>query len=339
MDMSQLSALKSKRTTNLKKLQERAKAQSGDAQRDERIYKPKLDVKNGSNTVRLRFLPPKVGDEPLVEVLSHSFKGPNGVYYFQKSRQTLKSEDGTPEPDPVNEACKDAYRKRKATGDEAYGKIGHQFLPRSRFYANVQILKDEMQPELVGQVMIFEFGPQINKIITEAVNPKYDDVEPVDPFDLWGGADFNIRMEAKKIPDSKNPATMATVPDYSASSFGKVSEFGTDEEKIEAVNKTHDLREFIDPAKIKSFDELAAAFKKAYGKDYRFLNPDYSSVVAEAIEQQRIPEAAPEEPKSAPPQDAPWDNEEESESEDEPYSDTENLTAMQKLQRLQSKSK
>lgn len=338
MNMDDLKALKSKRTTNLQKLQEKAKAQSGGgANRDPRLYKPKLDEKNGANSVRLRFIPRM--ENQLVEVKSHSFRGANGTYFYQKSRQSLIDENGEPMEDPVNIACKNAYKKRKATGDESYGKIGRSLLPNSRYYANAIVIEDKMQPEREGEVVIFEFGRQLNKIITDAINPVFDDVEPIDPFDLWDGTDFIVRMESKKIPDRKDPSKMVTVPEYKSSGFAtRPSEYGTDQEKLELTKKAFDLFEFIDPAKYKSFEELAALFKKAYGKDYRFLDPDYSDVVADAISNP-MHDAPPDEPKSEEPASAPWTNpEKEKESgEAAPYNDGEKLTAMEKLQRLQNR--
>ena len=340
MNLDALKQLKSKRTTNLKKLQERAeKAKGGDNARDERLYKPKM--KNGGNTVTLRFLPPKEGENPLVEVKSHAFKGPEtGTWYIQNSRQNLLDANGEPQPDPVNIACINAYRKRKATGDEEYGKIGKMFLPRSRFYANALIIKDEVQPEREGEVVIFDFGPQINKIIEESINPSFDDIDPVDPFDLWGGADFYVRMQPKQIPDNKNKnGGMATVPDYGKSGFGNPKEFGTDEEKIEAVNKTHNLDELVSADKHKPFDELAKMFKRAFGRDYDWLDPDYTDRVVDKIEKPM----RSEEPEDIPSDDdvPPFDGGhiEPQQQHGEPEDSGETLSVIEKLKRLQNEQK
>lgn len=267
--MASLSQLKKKRGNNLKKLQEKLEEANGSSgPRDERIWKPKFNQEKGKGTAIVRFLTPKEGD-PFVEVKNYSFKGKNGNFYGM-ARATIK------EDDPVQIAAINCFRKAKRDNDERYKDMGKKYLPRSQYFANVYVVKDEENPENEGKVKIFQFGRQIFNIIEKAIKPEFDDEDPMDPFDFWEGAEFKIRMVGKEIPD-QNTGKKIKVPNYEDSTFDRQSEFmDGDEEKIqEYFDQTYDLSEFIDPSKVKSFEEVAEFFKKVTGKDYRWLDPDY----------------------------------------------------------------
>lgn len=267
--MSKLAQLKKNRGANLKNLQKKLEESSqGGAPRDERIWKPKFNPEKGKGTAIVRFLPPVEGD-PFVEVKSYSFNGPGGNYW-DLALQTIG------EKDPIQLAAISAFCKAKHDGDERLRSQAKKWLPGSKFYANVYIIKDEENPENEGKVKIFMFGKQIYNFIEKAIQPEFDDVDPYDPFDLWEGADFKIRMVGKKIPDSKDSSKMVTVPNYENSEFDRPSEFmdGDEDQLEEIVEQTHDLSEFVDPKKFKSFDEVAERFKAVTGKPYNWLSAD-----------------------------------------------------------------
>jgi len=291
--MASLAQLK-KRKGNLKKLQEKLEnSNNSGAPRDERIWKPKFNPEKGRGTAIVRFLPPIEG-ESFVEVKTHSFTGPGGNY-FDIARETIG------EDDPIQIAAINGFRKAKHTDDKRYKEEAKKFLPRSQYYANVVVLRDEENPENVGKVMIFQFGRQIYGKLEKAIKPEYDDVDPFDPFDLWEGADFRIRMSAKEIPDQKT-GKMITVPTYEDSSFDRTSEFMEgDEEKLEELfNKTYDLSEFVDPSKVKSFEDVAERFKRVMGKPYNWLDPDAVAEAAQEADQQRAMDQQQSEPDPAP---------------------------------------
>ena len=294
--MSKLAQLKKSRGANLKKLQEKLEqSQQGGAPRDERIWKPKFNPEKGKGTAIVRFLTPKDGD-PFVEVKSYSFNGPGGNFY-DIARSTAGLED------PVQIAAINGFRKAKAEGDTRLKDECKKFLPGSQFYANVLVIKDEEHPENEGQVKIFRFGRQIYSFIEKAITPEFDDVDPMDPFDFWNGANFRIRMVGREIPDSKT-GKKVVVPNYEQSSFDPVSEFmDGDEDAIDPIfQQTHDLSEFVDPSKLKSFDEVAKRFKEVMGKPYNWLSSD--AVEESAQEQMAEPEPeddTPEPQKSAEP--------------------------------------
>lgn len=266
--MSKLAALKKNKGENLKKLQEKLEQQSsGGAPKDERIWKPKFNKEKGKGTAIVRFLTPKSGD-PFVHVQSYQFTGPGGNFW-DLALQTIG------EKDPVQLAAISAFRKAKEDGDESLKTYAKRFIPTSTYYANVYIVKDEENPENEGKVKIFQFGRQIFQFIEKAITPEFDDVDPIDPFDFWDGADFKIRMVGKEIPDKKTGKKIM-VPNYENSEFDKSSQFldGDDDAINEVYEQTFDLSEFVAPERFKSFDEVAALFKKVTGKPYNWLSSE-----------------------------------------------------------------
>ena len=266
--MSKLAQLKRNKGNNLKKLQEQLeKANQSGAPRDERIWKPKFNKDKGKGTCIVRFLTPIEGDS-FVEMKSYQFNG-SGGNFWGNALQTIG------EKDPVQLAAINAFKKAKAEGDERLRTEAKKFLPKSQFYAWVYVIKDEENPDNEGKVKIFQFGRQIYSFIEKAIQPEFDDVDAMDPFDLWEGADFKIRMIGKEIPDSRT-GNKVLVPNYENSEFARPSEFlNGDEDELEAVvEQTTNLNEFISPDKFKSFDEVAKLFKDATGKPYNWLSSE-----------------------------------------------------------------
>lgn len=322
--MSKLAQLKKSRGANLKKLQEKLEqANQGGAPRDERIWKPKFNQEKGKGTAIVRFLTPKDGD-PFVELKTYSFNGPGGNFWGN-ARQTIG------EDDPVQIAGINGFRKAKAEGDERLKEECKKFLPRSQFYANVLVIKDEENPENEGKVKIFQFGKQIYSFIEKAIEPEFDDVDPMDPFCYWGGANFRIRMVGREIPDQRTGKKIM-VPNYEQSSFDGQSElFDGDEDAIDEIfQQTFDLSEFVAPEKFKSFDEVADLFKKAVGKPYNWLSTEgVEEHVQEKVKEQEMDE-----------QQAPNPMDDEPEEKEEPVmgtSDSDDEDPLAKFRRLAGK--
>ena len=95
----------------------------------------------------------------------------------------------------------------------------------------------------------YEYGKKVYDKINDMMFPQYEDEEEVNPFDLWEGADFKIRMVGREIPDSKTGQKIL-VPNYENSEFDRPSDFmDGDEDKLEElIEQTHDLSEFVDPS-------------------------------------------------------------------------------------------
>lgn len=285
--------LRANKGSSLAKLTEKLESMntSSGGQKDERMFKPGFDKKEGKGYAVIRFLPAQNGD-PFVKRISHSFQGQGG-WYIETSRVTAGHED-----DPVAVSNRLYWAKGEAEGNDALKNVSRKRKRITKYFANVYVVKDTINPANDGKVMLYEFGPQIFGMIEKAIKPEFEDDEPLDPFDMWVGADFRIKIVGKEIPDSKDPSKKVVVPNYEDSEFTKVSEFfaGDDAKKEEIFLKTFDLAEFT---KVKSFEELAKHFLKVTGERHDALEAgdpadkvvDQLKKAAELEQQQEAPKA------------------------------------------------
>lgn len=263
--MVDFAKLRANKGSSLAKLTEKLESMntSSGGQKDERIFRPGFDKKESKGYAVIRFLPAQEG-EPFVKRISHGFQGQGG-WYIETSRITAGLED-----DPVAISNRLYWAKGEAEGNDALKNVSRKRKRVTKYYANVYVVKDTVTPANDGKVMLYEFGPQIFSMIEKAIKPEFEDDEPIDPFDMWTGADFRIKIIGKEIPDNKDPSKKVIVPNYEDSEFTKQSEFfaGDDEKKEEIFLKTFDLSEFT---KVKSFEELATRFEKVTGERHDAL--------------------------------------------------------------------
>lgn len=261
--MSSLSALRKASAKTLETLTK--PAQEKDKSRyapDSRMWKPTFDKEKPSSSAVVRFLPShpdEIDELPYVTLYSHSFKGSNGKWYIQNSLSSIG------EVDPVGNLNYRLYN----SGIESDKDVAKGMKRKQNNYANVLIIRDSAHPEYEGTVRIFDYGAQIAGILKEAATPVQDDLDdepkqPINPFDVFEGADFVIKMFGKKL---KTATGEVTVPDYAKSEFRKPSAlFDGDEEKIEEIwNKCHKLRPLVAPDKFKSKSELAKLLQDTLG--------------------------------------------------------------------------
>jgi hypothetical protein len=79
-----------------------------------------------------------------------------------------------------------------------------------KYYSYVLVIEDEQQPELVGKVMIFQYGKTIKDKILAAKNGEVD--APCNVFDLANGKNFVLNVKEIQTGDE-------TYPDYKGCSF------------------------------------------------------------------------------------------------------------------------
>lgn len=239
-----LSALKKNRQAVLAKLQQASEKQAqgggGGHQQDERLWRPFFDKERGIGSAVVRFLPQKdVDGLPWSKVIKHAFKGPTGKWYIEPSPRTL------------NESCPVSILNGKLwnSGVESDKDVAREQKQKIEYTVNVLVIKDPANPENEGKVKLYRFGPMIYKIIEEMMFPQFDDQDPVNPFDPWDGADFNIRIVGKQLGKT-------LVPNYEKSTFADPKPMG-DDKFIEATfAETYDLGEFTAKDQFKSFEEL-----------------------------------------------------------------------------------
>ena len=202
---------------------------------DNRFWKPELD-KTGNGYAILRFLPQPDGEElPWVRLWSHAFSGPGG-WYIENSLTTINKSD------PVSEYNTELWN----SGIESDKDTARKQKRILKYYANVYIVSDSKHPENEGQVRLFKFGKKIFDKITEAMNPAFDDEEALNPFDLWKGADFKLKI--RKVDGFWN---------YDKSEFAVPKALLEDDKELETVYKSqHSLKAFVEPTEFKTYDEL-----------------------------------------------------------------------------------
>ena len=208
---------------------------------DDRFWKPTID-KAGNAQAEIRFLPAGGEEEvPFISLFEHAFQGPTGLWYIEKSRTSL----GQGVADPVGEYNTELWNM--SDNDDSPSRKQARAQKRKLVYiSNVYVIDDKGHPENNGKVFLYRYGKTIFKKISTSMVPQFEDEESFNPFDLWAGASFKLRIY-----------TEDKYPKYDKSTWGKVGPLFKDDEKIEAVWKQcHALQPFLDPSNFKPYDVL-----------------------------------------------------------------------------------
>lgn len=255
--------LKKNRATSITKLAEAAAkvAEGKKNYSDERFWAPVVD-KAGNGYAVIRFLPAAEGeDTPWVRYWDHGFKGPTGRWYIENSLSTIGKDDpvgvmNTKLWNSGNDKDKDTVRLRKR---------------RLHYVANIQVISDPANPANDGKQFLFKFGKKIFDKVVDKMQPEFADDVAVNPFDLWTGADFKLKI--RNVEGYRN---------YDKSEFATPTPFlGGDDAKLEAVyKKLVPLKEFIDPKNFKSYEELEKKLKEVLGDEA--LTPEQRAEMEEA---------------------------------------------------------
>jgi len=205
---------------------------------DERLWKPEVD-KAGNGYAVIRFLPAPQGEElPWVRVWNHAFQGPTGQWYIENSLTTLNQKD------PVSEYNTVLWN----SGVESDKEIARKQKRKLQYYSNIYVVSDPTHPENEGKVFLYKYGKKIFDKLMEAMQPAFEDETPINPFDLWEGANFKLKI--RKVDGYWN---------YDKSEFEAPKALASDDSTLEAVyNKEYSLAEFLAPTNFKSYDELKA---------------------------------------------------------------------------------
>jgi len=138
------------------------------------------------------------------------------------------------------------------SGNEANKDIARKQKRRLNYTANIYVVKDPAHPENEGQVKLFKFGKKIFDKIKDIMQPQFEDEDPVNPFDLWKGANFKLKI--RNVEGYRN---------YDKSEFESPAPLFNDDSEMEDVwNKQHSLQEFLDPKNFKSYEELKAKLEQ-----------------------------------------------------------------------------
>jgi len=105
-------------------------------------------------------------------------------------------------------------------------------------------------------VRLYRFGKKIFDKIMDTLQPQFPDEAPVNPFDMWNGADFTLKIR-----------NVEGYPNYDASSFKAPSAISSDDAYLEEIyNKQYDLNEWTDPSNYKTYDELKSRLALVLGE-------------------------------------------------------------------------
>ena len=223
---------------------------------DTRFWQPEVD-KAGNGMAVIRFLPaPAVdGDDalPWIRVFSHGFQGPGG-WFIDNCLTTLN------EKCPVCEHNNTLWN----SGIEANKDVARKQKRKLSYVANILVVSDPANKDNEGTVRLFKFGKKIFDKITEAMNPEFADETPINPFDMWEGANFKLKI--RNVEGYRN---------YDKSEFAdKSALYDGDDEKLEALwKKEHGLKDFTEKKQFKSYEMLKARLDKVLGFDGAAIAP------------------------------------------------------------------
>ena len=214
---------------------------------DERLWKPEMD-KSGNGFAVIRFLPAPDGEDmPFAKVWSHAFKGPGGQWYIENSLTTIGKDD------PVGELNRELWN----SGRESDKAIARAQKRKLSYYSNIYVVSDPAHPENEGKVFLYKYGKKIFDKLVEAMQPAFADETPLDPFNLWEGADFKVKI--RKVEGYWN---------YDKSEFAAAGTLGNfDDDKLEGIWKQcYSLAEFEDAKNFKSYEDLKKRLDMVLGK-------------------------------------------------------------------------
>ena len=215
---------------------------------DTRFWQPEVD-KAGNGMAVIRFLPAPAADGddalPWVRVFSHGFQGPGG-WFIDNCLTTIN------EKCPVCEHNNTLWN----SGIEANKDIARKQKRKLSYVANIMVISDPSNPANEGQVRLYKFGKKIFDKITEAMNPDFADETPVNPFDMWEGANFKLKI--RNVEGYRN---------YDKSEFASKSAIlEGDDEKLEQLWKSEfGLKEFSEKKQFKPYEQLKSRLDKVLG--------------------------------------------------------------------------
>ena len=234
---------------------------------DERLWKPEVD-KAGNGYAVIRFLPAPNGEDlPWAQVWTHAFQGPGG-WYIENSLTTLGKKD------PVSDLNRELWNSG-GEGSPQRSQARNQ-KRKLNYYSNIYVVKDSANPSNEGKVFLYRYGKKIFDKIMESMQPAFEDETPVNPFDLWKGADFKLKI-----------TKVAGFWNYDKSEFDAPTTLGDlSDKELEGIWKQeHSLAAFTADDQFKSYDELKERLE-------RTLKGNYSAAKVE--EEQFEEEATPE---------------------------------------------
>ena len=230
-------------------------------------WKPTPD-KAGNALAVIRFLPGAAvdGDDalPWVQYWDHGFQNKvTGKWYIEKSLTTLGQKDPVSEFNSTlwNASGDDNSPERKQARDQKR---------RLHYVSNIKVISDPKNPSNEGKIFLFKYGKKIFDKLTKMMNPDLDSEEAINPFDLWKGANFKLKMTRQ-----------SGFPNYDESTFLTPGPLSDDDTELEQIWKTeYSLKDIIDPKNFKTYEQLKARLNDVMGLGVG-VSPVAKTVVAD----------------------------------------------------------
>lgn len=214
-------------------------------------WKPTPD-KTGNALAVIRFLPgPAVDGEdalPFVRYFDHGFQNKvTGKWYIEKSLTTFD------EKDPVSEYNSQLWNSTQ-DNDGPERKQARDQKRRLHYVSNIYVVSDPKNPENEGKVFLFKYGKKIFDKITKMMNPDLESEPRINPFNLWEGANFKLKMTRQNV---NMGGRTISFPNYDESVFLTPGPLSENDDELEAIWKREfSLAEIVDRKNFKTYDEL-----------------------------------------------------------------------------------
>jgi len=249
MDFSKLKAMSGRKSLEAlnAELTKISNQDSGKKAGDDRFWTPTVD-KAGNGYAVIRFLPPPAEEDvPFVRLYDHGFQGPTGLWYIENSLTSIGK------PDPVSEYNTKLWN----SGLESDKEVARKQKRRLHFISNIYVVSDPGNPDNEGKVFLYKYGKKIFDKLNEAMNPQFEDEQAVNPFDMWEGANFKLKI--RKVEGYRN---------YDRSEFDGPSPLMEDDGELEKIWKSQfSLQEFVDPSNFKSYEQLQERLTRVLNLD------------------------------------------------------------------------
>lgn len=225
------------------------------------FWKPTPD-KTGNALAVIRFLPgPAVdGDDalPWVQYWDHGFQNKTtGKWYIERSLTSLGQKDPVSELNSQlwNSTQDDNSPERKQARDQKR---------RLHYVSVIQVINDPQNKGAEGKVFYFKYGKKIFDKITKMMNPDLESEPRINPFDLWKGANFKLKMTRQNV---NMGGRNVSFPNYDESVFLTPGPLSEDDSELEAIWKAEpSLKEINDAKHYKTYEELKRRLNEVRGQ-------------------------------------------------------------------------
>ena len=230
-------------TDKLKQAIESINAPTEGSNDDKNYWRPAVD-KAGNGMATFRFLPAPAVDHvegqdeptPWAKIWSHGFQGPGGQWLVDNCLTTKG------EKCPVCEHNTVLWN----SGIQANRDIVSKQKRKLNYVSNVYIVSDPKNPENEGRVVLFKYGKKIFDKIQEALNPQFPDEPKINAFDMWGGANFKLKI--RKVEGYAN---------YDKSEFDTPSRLKESDDELKKIWESEfSLKEIVSDSKFKTFETI-----------------------------------------------------------------------------------